>query len=106
MNLKQFTKFLVRDDGHCYHCGTTEGLVPQHRIGGMGGRRNQSPANIITFCGVHNELIESDAWQAELARAHGWKLRPWEDPLVRPVYDRSVQAWFFLDNYFHRTVAG
>jgi hypothetical protein len=103
MNMAQFMRYLDRDGWHCLHCGTDAGLVPQHRIGGMGGRRSQEPSNIITFCGHHNGLIESDAAHAEAARNAGWKLRPGQDPLLEPVYDRAAECWFFLDNDYHRT---
>lgn len=107
MTAKQFQPYLDRDDAHCYSCGTTEGLVPQHRINrGMGGRPGLNiPSNIITFCGQCNGAIESDAEAARNARQHGWKLYAFEAPylLVRPVYDRWAQQWFWLDDAHHRT---
>lgn len=107
MTAKQFQPYLDRD-GACLHCGTTEGLVPQHRRGrGMGGSKNlDHPSNIIVLCGIFNGLIESDGHAATIARAHGWKLGPGIDPLVTPVYDRASQSWFFLDDAHHRTVVG
>jgi hypothetical protein len=79
--------------------------VPQHRINrGSGGP--DVPSNIITFCSGFNGLIESEARQADLARALGWKLRPWMKPdlLTIPVYDRFDQCWVYLDNDFKRQV--
>lgn len=104
MTPQEFQKYLDRDNGHCLHCGTTEGLVPQHRINrGSGGP--EVPSNVITFCGAYNGLIEADPEAADLARGLGWKLRPWMKPdlLITPVYDRFAQAWFFLDDSYHRT---
>lgn len=103
MNMTQFARYLRRDGERCLHCGTTETLVPQHRLGGMGGQRSQQPSNVITFCGKFNGLIESDPAAAETARRAGWKLRPGQDPLVEPVYDKAAEAWFFLDNNYNRT---
>jgi hypothetical protein len=106
MTAKQFQPFVERDGGRCLHCGTTEGLVPQHRQGGMGGGRMKNRAsNVITFCGAYNGAIESSAEQAEIARAHGWKLRPGDDPLTRPVFDRMAGEWYFLDDDYNRTKA-
>ncbi len=109
MTPKEFQRFLDRDGAHCYHCGTAEGLVPQHRINrGMGGSKLLNvPSNIITFCSAHNGAIEASGPAAEDARAMGWKLQQWETDylLVRPVYDRAANAWFFLDDEYHRTAA-
>ena len=102
MKPKVFARFLARDNGRCYHCGTTEGLVPQHRRGGMGGGRDQSPQNIITFCGIHNGEIESDPVKAEEARAFGWKLSNWQSPADFPVYDRYSQRWYYLTPDYKR----
>lgn len=107
MTAKQFQPYLDRDDAHCYSCGTTEGLVPQHRINrGAGGRKSLDiPSNILTFCGICNGDLEADADRAQRAREYGWKLSDGEQPylLVRPVYDRWAQQWFWLDDAHHRT---
>lgn len=106
MTPKEFQKYLDRDGGHCLHCGTTETLVPQHRINrGSGGPH--VPSNIITFCAHYNGLIESIGPSADIARAMGWKLRSFMvlDLLVMPVYDAFDQSWFYLDNDYHRTAA-
>lgn len=96
-----------RDGGQCYHCGTTAGLGLQHRIGrGMGGSKLLNlPSNLLTFCNLANTEMEADADAARIARQHGWKLHSFETPylLVRPVYDRYAQTWFFLDANFNRT---
>jgi hypothetical protein len=100
---KQFAPYLARD-GRCLHCGTTEGLVPQHRAGrGMGGSKERHrPSNIIVLCGIYNGLIEADANKAAEARSYGWKLSGWDDPLTRPVFDRSSGLWWLLDDDFRR----
>lgn len=109
LTLKQFQPILDRDGGHCLSCGTTEGLVPQHRANrGMGGSKLlNTPSNLITFCGQCNGLIESDPDRADRARVYGWKIRRGEESmlLVKPVYDRYAQTWFFLDDAYHRTAA-
>lgn len=99
----------ARDNAHCYHCGATEGLGLQHRVGrGMGSSKLLNiPSNLLTFCNIANAAMESDSKLAETARAMGWKLQRWEADylLVRPVYDRASNSWFFLDDEYHRTVA-
>ncbi|MBT8161033.1 MULTISPECIES: hypothetical protein [Arthrobacter] len=109
MTAKEFSKYLDRDGARCYHCGTTEGLVPQHRVGrGMGGSKLLNmPSNVITFCSIQNGLLESSGPAADEARAMGWKLQRWEADylLVRPVYDRASNSWFFLNDSYGRTVA-
>lgn len=110
MTTQQFQPYLDRDGGHCLSCGTTEGLVPQHRINrGMGGNPGLNiPSNIIVFCGQCNGQLEANAEQARIARQHGWKLHSFEAPylLVRPVYDRAAQTWFFLNDQYGRTAVG
>jgi len=107
MKSTEFAKLMERDGGRCVHCGTTEGLVPQHRINrGNGGRKSlEIPSNVILLCSIENGLIESNPKRADVARAMGWKLRDWavEDLLILPFYDRIAQSWFWLDNDYHRT---
>lgn len=106
MTPSEFAKFLERDGGRCLHCGTTEGLVPQHRINrGMGGYGPlEIPSNVIVLCSRFNGLIESDAGQAHLARAHGWKLSSWDRARLTmiPVYDIMAAEWYWLDNNYSR----
>jgi hypothetical protein len=64
----------------------------------MGGRRDDTPANIITFCALFNGDIESDSNAAALARRYGWKLRPGQNPTEVPVYDRYDLTWYRLTN--------
>jgi hypothetical protein len=101
MNKKTFQKFIDRDGG-CYHCDTTETIVPHHRANrGMGGSKIRDvPSNIITLCSEFNGLIESNATLAELARAYGWKLTAGQDPKLTPVFARG--RWWLLDDNFGR----
>jgi hypothetical protein len=99
----QFARYLDRDS-HCLHCGTLEGLVPQHRAGrGMGGSKAANkPSNIIALCALYNGLIESDAERASEARLYGWKLSRWADSLIEPVYDAYTGVWWLLDDHYGR----
>ena len=76
MKPKEFRKYLDRDGEKCLHCGTTEGLVPQHRRNrGMGGSKERDmPSNIIVMCSAFNERIEQDADAASKAVQYGWKV--------------------------------
>lgn len=98
----------ARDDARCYHCGTTEGLGLQHRIGrGIGGSKLLNvPSNLLTFCNLTNTAMESDPVLAEHARAMGWKLRRGSEQalVVIPAYDSTDQQWFLLDDDYNRTV--
>lgn len=61
-------------------------LVPQHRQGGAGGRRNKHRlSNLVWLEAVLNGLIESDPWyQAEAVR-RGIKVSLFADPELVPV---------------------
>lgn len=104
MRKVEFQKILNRDANRCYHCGiSSDTLIPQHRIGrGMGGVGKNSPAlkpaNIITFCSVANNALESNSEFAALGREMGWKLYSWQDPEFEPVYDVYTNQWYALDN--------
>ena len=104
MNRKEFARYLNRDGEKCLHCGTTEGLVPQHRKNrGMGGSQAlDRPSNVIVLCSAFNGQIESDAASASRAVAYGWKLKSWDDPEATSVYDVTAQGWFMLDNSYRR----
>jgi hypothetical protein len=102
VNQKEFNRYLERDGHKCLHCGTTEGLVPQHRRNrGMGGSKARNvPSNIIVLCSGFNGEMESDASKAHLAVAYGWKVAGMDEPLATPVYDVTAQGWFNLyDDY-------
>lgn len=104
MNQREFRRYLERDGGKCLHCGTTEGLVPQHRRNrGMGGSRARDvPSNIIVLCSAANYLIEADAGWAQRAVAFGWKIQGMDDPEMTPVYDVTAQGWFALHDDYSR----
>lgn len=104
MTPKEFRKYLNRDGEKCLHCGTTEGLVPQHRKNrGMGGSKERDvPSNIIVMCSEYNTLMEQDAQAAQRAVAYGWKVVGMDAPWLIPVYDTTAQGWFLLDDYYSR----
>lgn len=61
-------------------------LVPQHRQGGMGGRRNKHRlSNVVWLDSLMNGLIESDAVLAAEARRRGIKISIHADPTRVPV---------------------
>lgn len=99
MTPREFEKFLDRDQW-CYATGTAgSALIPQHRVGGMGGNRPQSPSAIITFDSVTNGHIESDPWWQRKAYENGWKLRSGFDTLQCPVW-HVRRGWLMLDDEF------
>lgn len=84
---KALLKALEARDGHrsAWTGNDVDTLVPQHRQGGMGGRRNKHRlSNVVWLESDINGLIESDAeWQAE-AVERGIKISGFEEPtLVR-----------------------
>jgi hypothetical protein len=105
MTPKQFSKYLERDQGRCYHCGETEALSPNHRANrGIGGsKKRDHPANIVVLCSLVNGLIESDVGWLTLARKYGWKLSSWDDPFWVPVFDAVSGEWWLLDDQWGRT---
>lgn len=99
MDRKRFARFLERDRS-CYATGVSgETLIPQHRCGGMGGNRRETPAAIITFDAVTNNLIETDSWWQKQAYRNGWKLHSHLDPTTTPVWHRR-RGWLMLDDEF------
>jgi hypothetical protein len=104
MNRSTFAKLLERDGHKCLHCGTTEGLVPQHRKNrGMGGSKLRDvPSNQIVLCSGFNGLIEADATAASVAIAYGWKVEGLDAWELIPVYDVTAQGWFVLDDQYNR----
>ena len=101
MNAKQFQRYLARDGG-CIHCGESEAVAPHHRVNrGMGGSKARDvPSNVIVMCSAMNTAMESDAGTAELARAFGWKLRSFEDPLRVPVWHQVRSVWLLFDDAY------
>lgn len=45
--------------------------------------------------------MESDADAAQEAIARGWKLKSYENPLERPVWDAVMNRWYFLDDAYN-----
>lgn len=107
MTPKQFRKYLDRDQA-CVHCGLDDDtLIPQHRVNrGMGGsKRLDKPSNIVVFCSAFNQLVESDALAASIARMAGWKLYADQDPATTPMFDSVSKHWWLLDDSFNRVRA-
>lgn len=94
---KRLLEELDQRDGHvCSWTGIDTGrLVPQHRQGGMGGRRDKHRlSNLVWLDSLLNGLIESDpVYQAEAVR-RGIKISgfadPTEEPLEHVVHGRVV----------------
>ncbi len=74
-------------------------LVPQHRQGGMGGRRGKHAlSNLVWLESEINGLIESDAnFQAEAVR-RGIKVSGFADPRQVPVLHAAHDGWVRLDD--------
>lgn len=106
MTPKQFQKYLDRDFGRCWHCGSSgDDLVPHHRKNRQMGSKNASAeqdSNILVMCANFNSEMESSAEAAEYARRMNWKLDSWSDPQLEPVYDTYIGDWWILNNGFVR----
>jgi hypothetical protein len=104
MNQREFNRYLERDGHKCLHCGTTEGLVPQHRRNrGMGGSKARDvPSNIVVMCSAFNGDMEADATLASVAIAYGWKVQGEDAPELIPVYDMQAQGWYLLRDDYSR----
>lgn len=98
MTPKQFAAYLERDLGRCYHCGTTDTLVPNHRAnrGAGGSKLRERPSNVVTLCAKYNGDIEADPYAAAQAITLGHKLRSWDNPLEQPVFDVMSGTWWLL----------
>lgn len=105
MTPKEFRKYLDRDL-YCLHCGDTDTLIPQHRKNKqMGGSKKRDvPSNIIVLCAELNGLMEASHAHAQMAKACGWKLASFENPLVIPVWDSMRNVWLLLDDNFNSYV--
>lgn len=94
-------------DGRVCVMTATEGdrLVPQHRAGGMGGRRDKHQLpRLLWLDSIVNDLIESDPeWQA-VAMARGVKIWLDTDPGRVPVYYRGERSWFVLQGATRRPI--
>lgn len=88
-----------RDTHVCAWTGIdTDRLVPQHRQGGMGGRKNKHRlSNLVWLDSLINGLIESDpVYQAE-AIARGIKISLHADSTAIPV-THIVHGRVYLDD--------
>lgn len=97
MKAADVQKLRKRDD-HCWHCGTTEALVPHHRANrGMGGSRLlDTLQNVILVCAEYNGLMESDPETANRSRDLGHKLSKFLAP-SEPCFDNVWRKWYYLD---------
>ena len=87
-------------DGHvCAWTGIDTGrLVPQHRQGGMGGRKDKHRlSNLVWLDSLVNGFIESDpVYQAEALR-RGIKISLHADPLQESV-EHAIHGVVYLDD--------
>lgn len=85
---KPLLRQLEKRDGHrsAWTGNDVDTLVPQHRYGGMGGRKDKQRLSVVVWLESEiNGLIESDpGWQAEAIR-RGIKISGFADPLMIPV---------------------
>lgn len=81
-------------------------IVPQHRQGGMGGRRDKHrPENVLWADSLLNGLIEADADLQAIAKAWGVKVPIWvRDITLVPVFYRFEHAWFVLEGDNRREI--
>jgi len=91
-------KLEKRDGKECaWHGETcdTDTLVPQHRMGGMGGSKTKHRlSNLVWLCSAMNGDIESDADLAAEARRRGIKVSFWADTTAVPViYPDGEPYW-------------
>lgn len=95
-----------RDGDRCVMTATSgERIVPQHRAGGMGGRKDKHRLeNLLWIDSLVNGLIESDSeWQAT-AKAWGVKVSLHVEPGTVPVFYRYEHAWFMLEGGGRRQI--
>ena len=106
MTPRDFERFLDRDKGRCWHCGTTETLVPHHRAnrghGGSKGKR-AAAANIIVMCAAFNSAMDSNSIAAAEARRYGWKLSTFAEPEAEAIFSKPEGRWYLLTNEFGRS---
>ena len=98
---KKLLAQLQARDAYCWHCGSTDDLVPHHRknrgMGGVGRKNTEanSVENLMLICAVWNGVIESNAALAATARGWGHKLSVWEST-DKPVFDSQCFRWWVL----------
>ena len=89
-----------RDEGICWHCGSTESTIHHRMNRRMGGDKTKGkiadrPSNLLTICPEFNSLMESDLDALRLAKDKGWKLRMGEMSTHTPVW-RFDGTWWIL----------
>lgn len=96
--ITQLRKLTARDGHHCIWTATeTERLVPQHRQGGMGGRRDKHALpRMVWLDSIVNGLIESDPVMQTIAKAWGIKISIHANAEQLPVFRPHMHAWFLL----------
>lgn len=73
-------------------------LVPQHRQGGMGGRKAKHRlSNVVWLCSLLNGEIESNADLQAEARRRGIKISLHANPTREPML-HAVHGWVVLDD--------
>jgi hypothetical protein len=84
----------------------TDRIVPQHRQGGMGGRKDKHRLpNLLWLDSLLNGFIESDAEWAAIAKAYGVKVPIWvKDVSTVPVFYAAELTWFVLEGDGRREV--
>lgn len=100
-------KDLDARDGHlCAWTGVDTGrLVPQHRQGGMGGRKNKHRmSNLLWLDSLINGFIEADPFYQSEALRRGIKVSGFSDPAKIPV-DHAIHGLVYLDDEGGRTSA-
>lgn len=98
---KALLRALERRDGHrsAWTGNDTDTLVPQHRYGGAGGRKDKQRLSVVVWLESDiNGLIESDPeWQAE-AKRRGIKISGFtKNPEMVPIL-HAVHGWCLLDD--------
>lgn len=97
---KALLRKLTERDGHrsAWTGDDVDTLVPQHRQGGMGGRKNKHRlSNVVWLESEINGLIESDAgWQAE-ALVRGIKVSLHDEPSHVPI-EHAVHGRVLIDD--------
>lgn len=92
----------------CVMTGTqTERIIPQHRQGGMGGRKSKHRLeNLLWLDSIINGWIEDDAEWAAHAQAWGVKVLLWvKDVTAVPVYFAPEMTWFILEGESRRAIS-
>ena len=86
----------------------SERIIPQHRQGGMGGRKDKHRLpNLLWLDSLFNSFIEDDAEWAAIAQAYGVKVPIWVKDVTRvPVWFANEGRWFVLEGDGRRQIDG